>query len=82
MLAVASSQAFLQNQRKYSFQEVVEKKVDNVSKSIEVLTKLSNRKNYDYDQSQVNKIFKYLRGQLDIAEKNFNKPPFKIDFKL
>ena len=70
------------NQRKYSFQEVVEKKVDNVSKSIEVLTKLSNRKNYDYDQSQVNKIFKYLRDQLDIAEKNFNKPPFKIDFKL
>ena len=70
------------NQRKYSFQEVVEKKVDNVSKSIEVLTKLSNRKNYDYDQSQVNKIFKYLRGQLDIAEKNFNKPTFKIDFKL
>ncbi|MCH2562836.1 MAG: hypothetical protein MK084_08085 [Prochlorococcus sp. ALOHA_A2.0_50] len=70
------------NQRKYSFQEVVEKKVDNVSKSIEVLTKLSNRKNYDYDQSQVNKIFKYLRGQLDIAEKNFNKPSFKIDFKL
>ena len=39
------------NQRKYSFQEVVEKKVDNVSKSIEVLTKLSNRKNYDYDQN-------------------------------
>ena len=70
------------NQRKYSFQEVVEKKVDNVSKSIEVLTKLSNRKNYDYDQSQVNKIFKYLRGQLDIAEKNFNKTSFKIDFKL
>ena len=70
------------NQRKYSFQEVVEKKVDNVSKSIEVLTKLSNRKNYDYDQNQVNKIFKYLRGQLDIAEKNFNKPSFKIDFKL
>ena len=70
------------NQRKYSFQEVVEKKVDNVSKSIEILTKLSNRKNYDYDQSQVNKIFKYLRGQLDIAEKNFNKPSFKIDFKL
>ena len=70
------------NQRKYSFQEVVEKKVDNVSTSIEVLTKLSNRKNYDYDQSQVNKIFKYLRGQLDIAEKNFNKPSFKIDFKL
>ena len=70
------------NQRKYSFQEVVEKKVDNVSKSIEVLTKLSNRKNYDYDQSQVNKIFKYLRGQLDIAEKNFNKPSFKIYFKL
>lgn len=70
------------NQRKYSFQEVVEKKVDNVSKSIEVLTKLSNRKNYDYDQSQVNKIFKYLRDQLDIAEKNFNKPSFKIDFKL
>ena len=70
------------NQRKYSFQEVVEKKVDNVSKSIEVLTKLSNRKNYDYDQSQVNKIFKYLRGQLDIAEKKFIKPPFKIDFKL
>ena len=70
------------NQRKYSFQEVVEKKVDNVSKSIEVLTKLSNRKNYDYDQSQVNKIFKYLRDQLYIAEKNFNKPSFKIDFKL
>ena len=70
------------NQRKYSFQEVVEKKVDNVSKSIEVLTKLSNRKNYDYDQSQVNKIFKYLRDQLDIAERNFNKPSFKIDFKL
>lgn len=70
------------NQRKYSFQEVVEKKVDNVSKSIEVLTKLSNRKNYDYDQNQVNKIFKYLRDQLDIAEKNFNKPSFKIDFKL
>ena len=70
------------NQRKYSFQEVVEKKVYNVSKSIEVLTKLSNRKNYDYDQSQVNKIFKYLRDQLDIAEKNFNKPSFKIDFKL
>ena len=70
------------NQRKYSFQEVVEKKVDNVSKSIEVLTKLSNRKNYDYDQSQVNKIFKYLRDQLDIAENNFNKPSFKIDFKL
>ena len=70
------------NQRKYSFQEVVEKKVHNVSKSIEILTKLSNRKNYDYDQNQVNKIFKYLRGQLDIAEKNFNKPSFKIDFKL
>ena len=70
------------NQRKYSFQEVVEKKVDNVSKSIEVLTKLSNQKNYDYDKNQVDKIFKYLRGQLDIAEKKFIKPPFKIDFKL
>ena len=70
------------NQRKYSFQVVAEKRVDNVSKSIEVLTKLSNQKNYDYDKNQVDKIFKYLRSQLDIAEKNFNKPPFKIDFKL
>ena len=67
---------------KRSFQVVAEKRVNNISKSIEVLTKLSNQKNYDYDKNQVDKIFKYLRSQLDIAEKNFNKPSFKIDFKL
>jgi len=70
------------NNRKYSFQVVAEKRVDNISKAIEVLTRLSNRKNYDYNKDQINQIFIYLRMQLDISEKNFNKPSFKDNFKL
>ena len=45
------------NRRKYSFQVVAEKRVDNISKAIEVLTRLSDRKNYDYNKDQINQIF-------------------------
>ena len=70
------------NNRKYSFQVVAEKRVDNISKAIEVLTRLSNRKNYDYNKDQINQIFIYIRMQLDISEKNFNKPKFKDSFNI
>lgn len=58
------------------FETLVTKRVDNVAKGIWVLTRLANKNNYDYNDEQVDKIFRYLKKQLDVAEKKFRQPAF------
>lgn len=66
----------MRNKRVQPFETLVTKRVDNVAKGIWVLTRLANKNNYDYNDEQVDKIFRYLKKQLDVAEKKFRQPAF------
>jgi hypothetical protein len=63
------------------FKRLAEKRTKAILDKIRVLSNLSNRTNYEYDEADVNKIFRTLEEELRIARAQF-KLPKKREFKL
>jgi len=66
------------NQR---FKRLAEKRTKVILDKIRVLSNLSSRGNYDYDEADVNKIFRAIDEELRITKAKF-KLPNKREFKL
>jgi len=57
--------------RREKFQRLAVKRVNNALKAIELVGNLSNRANYDYAESDVNKIFDALGEELRKSKTKF-----------
>jgi hypothetical protein len=53
------------------FRAIAERRVSNVLKTLRHIGNLSNRSTYDYSPDQINKMFKAIRAELDVAEDRF-----------
>ena len=56
------------------FKRVAEKRVQNAIKSIRSLSQLSNSKVYQWNDHQLQKIWKALDKELEECKKSFNEP--------
>ena len=71
--------------KRSKFVEMAERRVTNTIKDIQLVGNLANGRMYEYERTDVNKIFKKLQSELDRAklrfEQNLDKPEtnFKLD---
>lgn len=59
--------------REQRFKRVAERRVNTLLDSIRLLGQLSNRRNYDYTNAQVAKIFKAVDDELKVARSKFQE---------
>ena len=66
------------------FKNLAEKRVNNAIKQIRLVSNLSNRHTYDYNDEQIKHIFSALRTELDTAQAKFKagKANNVIEFTL
>jgi len=57
--------------RKQRFKRLGNKRVNNVLNQLRILGNLSNKSYYDYNDSDVNKVFKAVEHQLKITKGKF-----------
>lgn len=60
------------NSRRIRFEKVAGNRVNNLLKTLNSLSKCSNKNNYDYDDGDVRKMFKVIRDRLNDVEKDFS----------
>ena len=53
------------------FKILAEKRVNNAIKQIRLVSNLSNRHTYEYNDEQIKRIFSVLRTELDTAQAKF-----------
>jgi len=64
------------------FKRLAEKRVTRILKDLELVGNLSNRKNYDYSESDVTKIINTLQKSLNNVKNKFELSKDKTGFKL
>jgi len=65
------------------FKRLAEKRVNNVIKQLELIGNLSNSSAYDFEEKDIEKIFKAIKIEVKKAELQFDKKePFKNKFNL
>ena len=67
--------------KKDRFKRVAEKRVQNIINGIRSLAQLSNKKVYEWDGKQLEKIWKTLEQEIENCKSNYTHPETKI-FKL
>jgi predicted transcriptional regulator len=67
--------------KKERFKRVAEKRVQNIINGIRSLAQLSNRKVYDWEARQLEKIWKTLEQEIENCKGSYTHPETKI-FKL
>ena len=67
--------------KKERFKRIAEKRVQNIIHAIRNLSGLSNKKVYEWETEQLEKIWKAIEIEIEDCKNNFNNPESKI-FKL
>jgi predicted transcriptional regulator len=67
--------------KKERFKRIAEKRVQNIINAIRSLSGLSNKKVYEWETEQLEKIWKAIEQEIEDCKNNFNNPELKI-FKL
>ena len=62
------------NKRRLKFEELAEKRVNDLIKKIKLLGNLSNRSNYDYTDEHVKQILSVVREEFKELERRFTTP--------
>lgn len=69
--------------KRIKFVELAESRVNRILAGLDSLSKLSNRRNYEYDEQQVRKIFKAISDKVKATEQQFTDSgsvkPFRLD---
>ena len=68
--------------KRQRLEKVATKRVENIIKNLDLLSNCSNQYNYEYDKSDVDKIFKAINTKLKLAKAQFDKHKNKDKFKL
>jgi len=63
--------------RRERFLRVGERRINNALKAIKLVGNLSDKSNYDYDQSDISQIEKALKEELNNSLSRFSKKTFK-----
>lgn len=63
------------------FKRIAEKRVQNIITSLRSLSQLSNRKIYNWNNDQLEKIWKAIETEIDSCKKSFENPDLDV-FKL
>lgn len=64
------------------FKRIAEKRTNNVLAAIRLLSQCSNKRSYEYTDTQVNKILKEIQASVKDLERKFKEPKAKTGFKL
>lgn len=56
------------------FIRVAEKRVQNIIKGIRSLSQLTNKKVYEWNEAQLEKIFSAIQHELEICQQSFDNP--------
>jgi predicted transcriptional regulator len=67
--------------KKERFKRIAEKRVQNIINAIRNLSGLSNKKVYEWETEQLEKIWKAIEQEIENCKNSFNDPESKI-FKL
>jgi predicted transcriptional regulator len=67
--------------KKERFKRIAEKRVQNIIHAIRSLSGLSNKKVYEWETEQLEKIWKAIDREIENCKNSFNDPELKI-FKL
>lgn len=70
------------NEKQARFKKVATKRVDNILKTLDLLSNCSNIHNYHYTREDVDKIFKALNSKVNNVKSQFNSKLDKKDFTL
>lgn len=70
------------NEKQARFKKVAAKRVDNILKTLDLLSNCSNIHNYEYTPEDVDKIFKALNSKVNNVKSQFNSKLDKKDFSL
>ena len=70
------------NIKKERFKRVAEKRTEIVIRAIRNLSKCSNKRNYDYSEDQLKKIWRVIDAELKLCKQNYCKQSNDILFKL
>ena len=60
-----------EKKRMLKFEELAEKRVNEVVKRMQLLGNLSNTSNYEYTQQHVNQIFKAIKAEVKVLQHRF-----------
>ncbi len=66
--------------RRSRFKRLATKRVNNLLNKIRILGNLSNKSSYDYNEEEVNRMFKAIEEQLKIAKTKFKFVKHKFEF--
>ena len=64
------------------FRDVASNRTESVLKAIRLLRKCSNKRSYQYDKADVNKIFRAIKTELDDCRNSFLGTDKAKEFKL
>ena len=70
------------SEKRNRFKKVASKRVDNILKTLDLLSNCSNTYNYEYTSEDVDKIFKALGSRLNNVKSQFISKLDKKDFSL
>ena len=70
------------NEKEERFIRIAEKRTNKILEQIRLLGNCSNKNNYSYDNQQVDKIFRVIEKELDLAKKKYLMNKNKDKFSL
>ena len=62
----------MENKKREKFEELAEKRVNEIIKKIRLVGNLSNRNNYDYTDNHVKQIISNIKNEVADLEEKFN----------
>jgi hypothetical protein len=65
-----------------AFRRIAERRTERVLRSLRLLGQCSNRRSYEYNDEQINKIFREIRSAVRHAEQSFQNNRKNTGFKL
>ena len=72
----------IMSKRRERFEKIATKRVDSILKTLDLLANCSNKYNYEYNQNDVDKIFKAINRRVKITHSSFNQSMDKSKFEL
>ncbi len=68
--------------KKKKFRELAERRMSNALKQIQLIGNLANTSAYEYEESEVRKMFKSLKEEIGLAESKFKLKGRNNKFKF
>ena len=70
------------DEKRFRFEKVATKRVENILKTLDLLSNCSNIYNYNYKQDDIDKIFKAINNKVKLTHSSFLKNLKSDKFEL